>query len=165
MYDCGPIWGNGGGIPVRTTRPTAGFLVEPSGANEPRVRTTRVPQYRKLFRALPTHIIAILPLGDILITRRGFADRNTLAGEHALVYDGIPSKEEEIGGYETELRRDQVDDVSDHQLARILLNPCQGMERLTKKCGGTRIELTCAIDEHVYRAREPRHLPHACDCL
>ena len=37
------------GIPVRTTRPTAGFLVEPSGANEPRARTTRVPQYRKLF--------------------------------------------------------------------------------------------------------------------
>lgn len=36
-------------IPVRTTRPTAGFLIDPSGANVPRARTTRVPLYRKLF--------------------------------------------------------------------------------------------------------------------
>lgn len=38
------------------------------------------------------------------MTRRGFADWNALAREHTLVYDGIPSEKEEVGGHETELR-------------------------------------------------------------
>ena len=119
------------------------------------------PTIQETFRALPTHVLTILPLDNVLVARRGFADRNTLAGKHALVHDSVTSEEEEIGGYETELRRDQVDDVSDHQLARVLLNPCQGRERSAKRSPRIRTDLTCTANEYVYRARESRHLSHA----
>jgi hypothetical protein len=65
------MWGP---VPVRTTRPTAGFLIEPSGANKPRVRTTRVPQYRKLFAlslltsSLSFHLIMSSLLAGALLT-------------------------------------------------------------------------------------------------
>lgn len=143
-----------------------------SGAPHRTIRSQRAPctnhagaRIQEAFRALPGDIFTILPLGNILVTRRDLADRNALTRQHALVHNGISVEEEKIGGHETKWRRDQVDDVSDYQLARILLNPCQGRERSTEKSDGIRIELTCAVDEYVHRTGESRHLPHPLDGL